>query len=62
MADFSKLTADIAALSDKVDALIAKANQPLPPPPDEQPQVDQASAAIEAITAKIPADTPPPTP
>jgi phage gp36-like protein len=52
MADFSKLNQDIADLSAKVDALLAKQN---PPPVDEQPQVDQAAAAVEAIAAKIPA-------
>jgi hypothetical protein len=51
MADFGKLNEDIAALSAKVDALIAKQN---PPPVDEQPAVDQADAAINAIAAKIP--------
>jgi hypothetical protein len=52
MADFTKLNQDIADLSAKVDALLAKQN---PPPVDEQPQVDQAAAAVEAIAAKIPA-------
>jgi outer membrane murein-binding lipoprotein Lpp len=52
MADFTKLMADIADLSAKVDALVAKTTQP---PPDEQPAVDQAAAAVEAIAAKIPA-------
>lgn len=52
MADFSKLHADIATLSAKVDELLAKQN---PPPPDEQPEVDSADAAVEAILAKIPA-------
>lgn len=51
MADFTKLNADIAALSAKVDALLAKQN---PPPVDEQPQVDAADQAVEAIAAKIP--------
>jgi len=52
MADFTKLMQDIADLSAKVDAALAK---PAPTQaPDEQPQVDQASAAVEAITAKIP--------
>jgi len=51
MADFSKLMADLAALSAKVDALMAKQN---PPPVDEQPQVDAADQAVEAIAAKIP--------
>jgi len=51
MADFSKLMSDIEALNAKVDALLAKQN---PPPVDEQPQVDQAAAAVEAIAAKIP--------
>jgi hypothetical protein len=52
MADFGKLMADIADLSAKVDALVAKQN---PPPVDEQPQVDAADAAVAAIAAKIPA-------
>jgi len=53
MADFTKLMQDIADLSAKVDAALAK---PAPtPPPEEQPQVDQAAAAVEAISAKIPA-------
>ncbi|MGY3527268.1 hypothetical protein [Bradyrhizobium sp. USDA 4452] len=51
MADFTKLNEDIAALSAKVDALLAKQNTP---PVDEQPQVDQAAAAVAAIAAKIP--------
>lgn len=51
MADFNKLMADIADLSAKVDALVAKANTSVP---DEQPQVDQADAAVQAIAAKIP--------
>lgn len=51
MADFAKLNEDIAALSAKVDALIAKQN---PPPVDEQPQVDAADQAVQAIAAKIP--------
>jgi hypothetical protein len=53
MADFAKLTADIADLSAKVDTLIAK--QAPPPPVDDQPAVDIAAAAVEAIAAKIPA-------
>ena len=52
MADFSKLDQDLAELSTKVDALVAKQN---PPPVDEQPAVDQRAAAVEAILAKIPA-------
>ncbi len=50
MADFTKLNADIAALSAKVDALLAAQK----PPVDEQPEVDAADAAVEAIIAKIP--------
>lgn len=53
MADFNKLMADIADLNAKVDAFIAKVNA-VPPPVDEQPQVDQADAAVQAIAAKIP--------
>lgn len=52
MADNAKLMDDIAALSAKVDTLLAKQN---PPPVDDQPLIDQADAAVEAITAKIPA-------
>ena len=53
MADFTKLNQDIADLNAKVDALLAK---PAPvQPPDEQPAVDQAAAAVQAISAKIPA-------
>ena len=55
MADFSKLNADLATLSAKVDELVAKVNAPAPAPVDEQPAVDQASASVEAIIAKIPA-------
>ncbi len=51
MADFTKLMSDIADLSAKVDALIAKETPP--PPVDEQPAVDSAAAAVEAIAAKI---------
>ena len=51
MADFSKLMTDLADLSSKVDALIAKQTTP---PVDEQPEVDQADAAVQAIAAKIP--------
>lgn len=54
MADFTKLMNDIADLSAKVDALIAKVDVPPPPPVDEQPAVDSAAAAVEAIVAKIP--------
>jgi len=55
MADFSKLTADLEALSTKVDALIAAATPPVPEPViDDQPAVDAASATVEAILAKIP--------
>jgi outer membrane murein-binding lipoprotein Lpp len=52
MADFTKLTQDIADLNAKVDALLAKQ---VPSPVDEQPAVDTAAAAVAAIAAKIPA-------
>jgi hypothetical protein len=52
MADFSKLMADLADMSAKLDAFLAKQT---PPPVDEQPAVDEAAAAVEAIAAKIPA-------
>lgn len=56
MANYDKLNADIKALSDKVDALLAKpAPEPVViEPPDEQPAVDAADAAINDIAAKIP--------
>lgn len=49
MADFSKLHADIASLSAKVDELLAKQA-----PVDEQPAVDAADAEVAAILAKLP--------
>jgi hypothetical protein len=55
MADFSKLNAAVADLSAKVDALNAK---PVPEPApivDVQPEIDAATASVEAIAAKIPA-------
>jgi hypothetical protein len=52
MADLTKLNADIAALSTKVDELLVKLNTP---PADDQPAVDAADVAVEAILAKIPA-------
>ncbi len=55
MADYTRLMNDIADLSNKVDVLVEKANQPPPAPVDDQPSVDQAAAAVEAIIAKIPA-------
>ena len=52
MADFSGLKAAIQDLAAKVDTLIAKVNAPVP---DEQPQVDEVTQAVQAVTAKIPA-------
>lgn len=49
MANLTKLDEAIAALSAKVDALNSK------PVTDDQPAIDQAAAAVEAIAAKIPA-------
>jgi len=51
MADNTKLLADIAALSAKVDELLAKVNTP---PADDQPLIDAADTAVEAVLAKIP--------
>lgn len=53
MADFSKLNSDLADLNAKIDALLAKSAPP--PPADDQPAVDAADAAVQAIAAKIPA-------
>lgn len=50
MADFSKLNQDIAELAAKVDALLAAPNSP----PDDQPAVDAADAAVLAIASKLP--------
>lgn len=47
MADFTKLHETIAALSAKVDELLAK------PAPDDQPEVDKAEAEAAAIIAKL---------
>jgi hypothetical protein len=48
-------------LSDKVDDLVAKVNAPVVvpepvviQPPDEQPSVDAADDAVNAVIAKIP--------
>lgn len=65
MADFSKLSTDIAALSAKVDTFMAAdaakdakiaelTAQLAAVPPDEQPAIDGAAAAVEAISAKLP--------
>jgi hypothetical protein len=55
MANYDKLNADLAALSAKVDGLIAKVNAPAHDPVvDEQPAVDAADAAVADIIAKIP--------
>lgn len=67
MADFTKLTADIAALSAKVDAFVASDTAKdakiadleaqlaaVVPPVDEQPAVDAADGAVAAIAAKLP--------
>ena len=50
MADYTRLLQAIEALSAKVDALVVKANTP---PPDELPQVDALTQAVEAVAAKI---------
>lgn len=56
MADYSKLMVDLEALSAKVDAMLVPVPVPEPVPPiDEQPAVDAADAAVEAILAKFPA-------
>jgi hypothetical protein len=53
MADYTRLTAAIADVNTKIDALIAK---PAPQAPvDDQPAVDALVAQVEAISAKIPA-------
>ena len=54
MADYTKLMADLEALSAKVDAMLVPAPEPVLPP-DEQPAVDAADAAVVAILAKFPA-------
>lgn len=51
MDDFSRLNAAVAALSAKVDAMIAK---PAPEPVSNQPAIDDLATQVEAIAAKIP--------
>lgn len=52
MADMTRLNENLAVLSAKVDELIAKAANP--PPPDDQPAIDAAADAVQAILARIP--------
>lgn len=64
MADFTKLNADIVVLSGKVDAFvgsdaakdvtIADLTAKLAAVVDEQPAVDAADVAVEAVAAKLP--------
>lgn len=49
MNDFSKLTAAVADLAAKVDAMNAK-----PAPVSDQPAIDAITAQVEEIAAKIP--------
>ncbi|MDB5607797.1 MAG: hypothetical protein JWP25_4697 [Bradyrhizobium sp.] len=53
MTDLSKLSAAVADLSARVDALLAK--PAVPAPVDEQPAVDALAVQVETIVAKIPA-------
>lgn len=53
MADMTRLNENLAVLSSKVDELIAKAANP-PLPPDDQPAIDAAADAVQAILARIP--------
>jgi hypothetical protein len=50
MADYTKLTADVAELKTLVTDLLAKQN---PPPVDEQPAVDAVDAQVNGIIALI---------
>jgi hypothetical protein len=52
MADYTKVNADLVALSAKLDALLAKQAAPVV---DDQPTVDAIAAHVEALLAKIPA-------
>lgn len=64
MADFTKLNADIVALSAKVDAFVASdaakdatiadLTAKLAAVVDEQPAVDAVDVAVEAVAAKLP--------
>ena len=54
MADYSKLSAAIADVSAKLDALLAKPT-PVVEAPEEQHAVDDLTAQVESIAAKIPA-------
>lgn len=50
MADYSKLTADVAELKTLVTELLAKQ---VPPPVDEQPAVDTIDGQVAGIIAMI---------
>jgi outer membrane murein-binding lipoprotein Lpp len=52
MADVSKLNAAVATLNTHVDALITTTGG------NDQPAVDQATAAVQAVDAKVVAATP----
>lgn len=54
MADMTRLNEGIAQLSAKVDELVAKASAAPEAPPDNQPEIDAASEAVQSILARIP--------
>lgn len=54
MSDLSKLNSTTAKLSTDVDALIASQTS-------DQPAIDAATAAVQAVDDKVIAATPPPT-
>lgn len=54
--DFTKLTAAVAALDTKADAIIAAVEKLSAPDTTTQPAIDAAAASVDAISAKIDAE------
>ena len=59
MADFSRLTAAVDALTVEVDVAIAKIGTPPVEDPKVQVAIDAAAAAVQAETDKLAAAAPP---
>lgn len=62
MADFTKLTAAVAALATEVDVAVAKIGTPPAEDPAIQTAIDTATTAVATETAKLAAAAPPPAP
>ena len=55
-ADLTKLTAAVAALDTKADAIIALVEKLNTPDTTTQPAIDAAAASVDAISTKIDAE------